>query len=290
MGRRIGACRLQNCDAITELSSRRAVQSAAIVTIPFLFVAAATGGALNAVAGGGSFLTLPALLYAGIAPVAANATSTLALWPGSLSSTVAYRRELTMSRQWLALLGAISLVGGLLGAILLVRTSDSSFMRLLPWLMLVAAATFTFGNRLRGAARESPADSVGRSGLASEPSRGRTTLLVVGLLQFVIAVYGGYFGGGQGIMMLATMSLAGMSNIHEMNGLKAALGTTINGIALVAFMAAGALSWGPGLAMAVGAAAGGYGAAALARRIDARIIRGVVIAIGWGMTIYFFVR
>lgn len=256
----------------------------------FLFVAAAVGGALNAVAGGGSFLTLPALLYAGIAPVTANATSTLALWPGSLSSTVAYRRELTMSRRWFVLLGTISLVGGLVGAILLVRTSDSSFMRLLPWLMLLAAATFTFGNRLRAAAGGRLAGPERFSASGPAPPMRSASVLVVAALQFVIAVYGGYFGGGQGIMMLATMSLVGMGNIHEMNGLKAALGTTINGVALVAFMVSGALSWGPGLAMAVGAAVGGYGAAALARRIDARIIRVVVIVVGWTMTLYFFVR
>src|SRR5262245_28770625 len=111
------------------------------------------GGALNAVAGGGSFLTLPALIFSGVSPVVANATSTLVFWPASLSSTVAYRRELRSSRQWLLLLGAASVVGGLAGALLLVRTSDEAFLRLLPWLMLVAAATFTFGQKLRPARR-----------------------------------------------------------------------------------------------------------------------------------------
>ena len=119
-----------------------------MLTSLFLFLVAALGGALNSVAGGGSFLTLPSLIYAGITPVAANATSTLAMWPGSVSSAFAYRREITTTTTPLArLLGAVSLVGGLLGALLLVRTSDTSFLRLLPWLMLVAAATFTFGGR-----------------------------------------------------------------------------------------------------------------------------------------------
>src|SRR2546430_1947529 len=113
--------------------------------IILLFFAAAVGGALNAVAGGGSFLTLPALIVAGVSPVVANATSTLALWPASISSTVAYRNEIKSSRRWMAVLGLTSVAGGLAGALLLVRTSDESFLRLLPWLMLIAAATFTFG-------------------------------------------------------------------------------------------------------------------------------------------------
>ena len=165
-----------------------------MITFFFLFVVAAIGGALNSVAGGGSFLTLPALLYAGVTPVAANATSTLAMWPGSVSSAIAYRRELKARMQWLVTLGVVSLVGGLLGAVLLVRTSDTSFMRLLPWLMLLAATTFTFGGQLATVA----------SPRASQPG-----FFMVALVQFFISVYGGYFGGGMGIMMLATFSLAG---------------------------------------------------------------------------------
>src|SRR6267154_2117400 len=114
-----------------------------------LFVVAAAAGAINSVAGGGSFLTLPTLLYAGVTPVVANATSTMAMLPGSVASAVAYRRELHVVRRWLMPLGLVSLVGGFLGGVLLVRTSDTSFMRLLPWLMLLAAVTFTFGDRVR---------------------------------------------------------------------------------------------------------------------------------------------
>src|SRR6266853_3951375 len=249
-----------------------------------LFFAAAVGGALNAVAGGGSFLTLPALIFAGIPPVVANATSTLALWPASLSSTVAYRRELRSSRQWLMVLGAASVVGGLAGALLLVRTSDDAFLRLLPWLMLVAAATFSFGQKLR------PAPKTG-----SEPSHPfehgatwRPALTGVVVAQFLIATYGGYFGGGMGIMMLATMALAGMTNIHEMNGLKSFLGVSINGLALATFIVSGAISWRYGLAIAFGATLGGYFTASFARTIDPRYVRWFVIVVGWGMTAYFF--
>lgn len=243
-----------------------------------LFLAGALGGALNAVAGGGSFITLPTLIFAGITPVTANATSTFALWPGSVSAAFAYRRDIRMKRQLLVVLIGVSLVGGLLGGLLLVRTSDTSFMRLLPWLMLVAAATFTFGNRITAAIHPAARRD------------GHTFAAWAVVLQFAIAIYGGYFGGGMGIMMLATFAVSGMTDIHEMNGVKSVLGAALNGIALVAFIAKGAITWLPGLAMMCGGIAGGYFGAALARRVDRRHIRTLVILIGWGMTVYFFVR
>ena len=236
-----------------------------------LFLAAAIGGALNAVAGGGSFLTLPALIVAGVSPVAANATSTLAFWPASLSSAFAYRGDIKTSRRWIAALGITSVAGGLAGALLLVRTSDSSFLRLLPWLMLTAAATFTFGHRLRRA-------------------HWHPGLAAVVVVQFFIATYGGYFGGGIGIMMLATMALVGMTNIHEMNGLKSFLGVSINAVALVTFILSGAITWKYGAMMAVGATLGGYSTAAFARKVDAKYVRTFVIVVGWGMTAYFFIK
>ena len=240
-----------------------------------LFIVAAVAGALNSVAGGGSFLTLPTLLYAGVTPVVANATSTMAMLPGSVSSAVAYRRELQGRAGWLVPLGAVSLVGGLFGGVLLVRTSDTSFMRLLPWLMLLAAVTFTFGDRIRRM-------------LSLDHLQGN--VLLVSVLQFVIAIYGGYFGGGMGMMMLASFALGGMLNIHEMNGLKTFLGVAVNLLALAEFIIRGVVAWGPGLIMVAGAIIGGYFGAVLARRIDPTLVRGVVIAIGWVMTIYFFIR
>ena len=162
----------------------------------FLFLAALLGGALNSVAGGGSFIVLPALLYAGVSPVSASATTTFVLWPASASSALTYRREIVAFRALPVLLGAVSVAGGLFGGFLLVRTSDVSFMRLLPWLMLLAAATVRFG----AASRTAPST---RSGFPAW----------VLLLQLVIAIYGGYLGGGIGIMMFATMPIAGMTNI-----------------------------------------------------------------------------
>ena len=241
----------------------------------FLFVVAAVAGAVNSVAGGGSFLTLPTLLYVGITPVVANATSTLAMLPGSVASAVAYRRELQGRAGWLVPLGIVSLVGGLLGAVLLVRTSDTSFMRLLPWLMLIAAVTFTFGDRVRRT-------------LSLDHLQGN--LLLIAAVQFVISIYGGYFGGGMGIMMLASFALGGMLDIHEMNGLKTFLGVAINLLALAEFIIKGIVAWGPGLIMIAGSIIGGYFGAVLARRIDPKWVRAFVIVSGWTMTGYFFIK
>lgn len=271
-----------------------------------LFVIAFVGGALNAVAGGGSFLTLPTLLYAGIPPVAANATSTFAMWPASVASAVAYRREILRARQWMLALGSVSLIGGLLGGLLLVRTSNESFIRLLPWLMLVAAATFSWGSRLTiwaRSRRQRAAASVGADGQWSIAGPGnqaslsgpataaaaRAPLWTL-LIQLVISTYGGYFGGGMGIMMLAALSIAGMQDMHEMNGLKTILAIAINGVALAAFVVSGAIAWVPGLVMAGGGIAGGYAGAALARRVPGVAVRAVVIVVAWGMTAYFFLR
>jgi hypothetical protein len=251
--------------------------------MPFLFLAAMIGGALNSVAGGGSFIALPALLYAGIPPVAANATTTMALWPGSVSSAIAYREHLTIPPRRLLVLSVASLAGGLLGALLLVRTSDSSFMRLLPWLMLAAAVTFTLGGR-----RKAPRTPAPASAAADHPMH--KNLVLVAILQLTIAIYGGYFGGGIGIMMLAALALAGMSDIHEMNGLKSILAAAINGIALVAFVLAGSVAWAPGLVMVGGGIIGGYAGASLARRVDRNHVRVFVTVVSWAMTIYFFVK
>ena len=250
----------------------------------YLFVVALFGGALNAVAGGGSFIGVPALLSAGIAPVAANATTTLAMWPGSLSSAIAYRQEIIRARHWLMTLGAASLAGGLVGGWLLIRTTDQRFLQLLPWLMLAAAVTFTLGGRV--------VDRLLRRAKADASTAGSAPRVPVWMLvfQFGIAIYGGYFGGGMGIMMLAAFSVAGMTDIHEMNGIKTLAAVAINGVALVEFIANGAIAWAPGLTMVGGAIIGGYYGAFLARRVSTGVVRAIVIVIAWTMTMYFFVK
>ena len=244
-----------------------------------LFAVALCAGAINSVAGGGSFLTLPTLLFAGVTPVVANATSTLAMWPGSLASAVAYRRELTATPvKWLVLLCAVSLVGGFVGAVLLVRTSDTSFMRLLPWLMLVAAVTFTFGGRLR----RTPAS-------LAPACRPRQHDRLVAVLQFVLVDLRRLLRRRHGHHDAGDFALAGMIDIHEMNALKTLLGVAINGLALLTFVVNGAIAWGPGLVMIAGAIVGGYfGAGARAHESIPKWVRLLVIVIGWTMTIYFF--
>jgi hypothetical protein len=239
-----------------------------------LFGAAALGGAVNSVAGGGSFIAFPALLFAGIPAVAANATNTVALWPASAASAIAYRRELANSGQALAPMGIASLVGGLAGSLLLLRTSDRTFVALIPWLLLFAATLFSFGGPI---AKRITADA-------------RAPLGVAVAAQVAISVYGGYFGGGIGIMMLAVLSLIGMTDIHRMNAVKAVLASLINGIAVAAFIVARAVAWTPGLIMVAGGVAGGYAGASMARRVSPRHVRAIVMGIAWSITAYFFVR
>ena len=244
-----------------------------LATGAFLFLAACAGGAINAVAGGGSFISFPALLFTGAAPIPANATNTIALWPGSAASALAYRRELHGVKRELAPLGSASLIGGLAGSLLLLRTPEHAFVLLIPWLLLFATALFSFGGALG-------ARVVG----------GRVPLPVATAVQVVISVYGGYFGGGMGIMMLAVLSVMGMTDIHRMNALKTVLAALANGVAVVAFVAAGAVDWARGVVMIAGGIAGGYAGAAIARRVDARRVRTLVLAIAWMMTAYFFAR
>jgi uncharacterized membrane protein YfcA len=244
------------------------------LTLVLLFFAAALGGALNAVAGGGSFIAFPALLFAGVLPVAANATNTVALWPGAVASAFAYRREMPSDRRVLLVLAGASLAGGAAGALLLLHTSESAFVALIPWLLLVATTLFTFGKRLT--ARFSGGAASGRA------------LVGIAVVQTCIAVYGGYFGGGMSILMLAALALAGMTDIHQMNALKTVLGAVINGIAVVLFVIAGAVAWKPGSVMIVGGIAGGYVGAALARRVDPKQVRKFVLVVAWALTVWFF--
>jgi uncharacterized protein len=255
------------------------------MTFPYiilLFVAAVLGGTLNSVAGGGTFITLPALIFTGVPPIAANVTSTVALWPGSVASTGAYRRELAaQQRGLLILLLGTSLIGGILGARLLLGTSQSAFVLLLPYLMLMATILFTISPYITKMLRARSTEKTQRTWL---------TWTVMAFAQFIIAIYGGYFGGGIGILMLATLAMMGMENIHEMNGVKTLLTTCINGAAMVTFIVHGAVFWPQAILMLVGAIVGGYGGAYYARKIEQKWIRIFVMVVGFSMTIYFFVR
>jgi uncharacterized membrane protein YfcA len=249
--------------------------------LALLFGAALLAGVINAVAGGGSFVSFPALLLAGVPPISANATNTTALWPGNAASVSAYRRELATQRRHLLVFGVLSLVGGLLGALLLLRTDDALFEQLIPFLLLAATVVFAASPRITRWAR-------GSQGAARKG--GPLQRVMVYALYLLVAVYGGFFGAGLGILTLAVLGLLGFENIHEMNALKTLQATLINGIAMVAFIVAGVIQWPLALLMAVGAIVGGYGGAAVARRLDPAWVRAVVIVISVTLTIYFFLN
>jgi uncharacterized protein len=177
-------------------------------------------------------------------------------------------------RRELVPLGIASVAGGLVGSVLLLRTSDRTFVLLIPWLLLLAASLFSFGGYVT----------------RRVSARAQASLRFAVIVQLVISLYGGYFGGGMGIMMLAVLSLLGMSDIHRMNALKTALATLINGIAVIAFILAGAVDWPPGAVMIVGGILGGYAGASVARKVSPARVRVVVLIVAWTMTAYFFWR
>ena len=250
-----------------------------IQALIILFVAGVLGGALNAVAGGGSFIAFPALLFTGVPPIPSNATNAFALWIGTTSSVRAYWKLLNISRRVLVPLLIASVVGGVIGAYLLLHTPAQTFLKVLPWLMLSATLLFIFGKKLVG---NRP------SALARDASTSALTMAVV--FELLLAVYGGYFGGGMGIMNLAMLAALGMTDIHAMNALKVVLSGVINGVAIVMFIAKGAIYWPQGIVMTVGAIVGGYSAAHYSQKLPQLWIRAFVIVVGTGMTIYFFVR
>lgn len=247
----------------------------------FLFLAAFLAGALNSVAGGGSFISFPALLLTHMAPIAANATNTAALWPGTVASTIAYRRELGgETRRALLPLVATCFVGGLLGAQILLHTPQATFLRLVPWLLLGATLLFVASNRITSWIRT----RTGRHGGSKFMTVG------VAISQLVVAVYIGYFGAGSGILILALLSLLGINNIHAMNGMKTVLVTVGNAVALVTFIVAKIIIWPQAILMLVGASLGGYGGAFFAQKMNPQHIRRTVIAVGFLMSFYFFIR
>ncbi|HWM93803.1 MAG TPA: sulfite exporter TauE/SafE family protein [Thermoanaerobaculia bacterium] len=232
-----------------------------------LVAAAFGGGAMNAMAGGGTILTFPVLVFLGMPAITANATSTVALLPGAAASMAGYRREVAQNRGWLKTLFLPSLIGGTLGSVLLLRTPEKTFEILAPVLILFATVLFM----VRGVLAR-------RFSLSSGPSTGRWVIAV--LLQLGVAVYGGYFGAGIGILMLALLGFLGLTDIHAMNGLKNFFGVCINGVAAAYFVLQGAVSWPEALILAVGATLGGYGGARFARIIGQEKARAAVVVIG----------
>ena len=237
-----------------------------------LMVAAAAAGAINAVAGGGTLVTFPVLLLFGTGPVVANATSTLALVVGTAGSQFGYRGQLAAVKPWLRRFVPASLLGGLLGGMLLTRTGNESFAKLVTVLILFATCLFLAQGMFRRMA-----------GFGDEPggvTRQRHVWAAV-CFQFAVAVYGGFFGAGIGILMLASLGFLGLTDIHEMNGLKTILGALINLVAALWFIAAGLIDWPRALIMTIGALGGYFCGAHFAQRIPQRGVRRLITAIGF---------
>lgn len=234
-----------------------------------VFVASILGGMVNAVAGGGTLLTFPVLILVGVPPITANATNTVGLLPGSLAGAIGFRRDIGAARRWLVLLIGPAIAGGVVGAFLLLRTPVALFDVIAP--ILVLAATVLL------AVQEPLSRRLGR-GRSERPSTSWIAAAIAG--QLVVAVYGGFFGAGIGILMLAALGLLGLDDIHEMNGLKNVFSVCIYAAAAIYFAASGAVAWLAAGLMATGSLAGGLWGARLAHRFGRRFVRRAVVTIG----------
>ena len=234
-------------------------------------------GAMNAIAGGGTFLSFPALLAIGLPPVTANASNSVALWPASLASAWAYRRELARYRQHLPRLTLAAFVGGALGGGLLLVTSNALFARLVPWLLLTATLLFALAPRinrwLEARRRAGPRQALGWGGT---------------LFQLLVSVYGGFFGAGMGIVMIAAIAMQGIEDLNEINALKNWLSAVIYSVAALTFTLGGAVSWPHTLVVLLAAAVGGYLAGYVARRLPAIWLRRFILLMGTALTLYYF--
>jgi uncharacterized membrane protein YfcA len=253
------------------------------VTYLLLMASALAAGVVNALAGGGTLLTFPTLLGV-VSPVMANGTSTVALVPGSLASAWGYRNELGKVGRWPYLLVVPSLVGGFVGTVLVTDLPEEYFRRLIPWLILTATLLFLVQPLMIRLARrdsgEPPSDHP------------RTVAALAGLVvaQSAIAVYGGYFGAGIGILMLSALGLMGVTDIHEMNAVKTLLAFCINLTSAALFIIKGKVDWPFALAMMLAAIVGGYVGASVGRRLNKNLVRWIVIAIGFGLAANYFWR
>jgi uncharacterized membrane protein YfcA len=248
----------------------------------FLLIAAGIAGALNAVAGGGSFISFPALLFIRIPAVAANATNTVALWPGLAASTLAYLKRLNAPLRVLVPLLVTSIAGGWAGALLLLKTPQHTFLRLVPWLLLGGTLLFAFGNSIRSIA--------GKTAVVDDLRKiSWQAILVTSIAELLVSVYGGYFGAGIGFVTLAMLSMLGMRDIHAMGAIRTLLAVAINAAAVITFIVAGAVLWPQCAVMVAGSLVGGWFGARYAQKADPGKMRAVVIGVGLLMSAYFFV-
>lgn len=245
--------------------------------IALVGIAAFCAGAMNSVAGGGTFFSFPALLAAGVPPVVANASNSVALWPASLSGAWAYRTELARYKRYLLPMGIVSFIGGIGGGLLLLSTKDATFSRLIPWLLLFATVLFAFSGKI---------SALLRGAHAARPGNSRTSLAG----QAVVSVYGGFFGAGMGILMLASLAMSGHDDVHEINAIKNLLSAVIYSVTVLTFVIAGAVSWPHTMVMLATATIGGYWGASIARKIPAVWLRRFIIAVGFTLTVFYFYK
>ena len=246
----------------------------------WLITAAFLAGLMNAVAGGGSFLLFPAMLSMGMLPIQANATNTVALWPGQLSSVAAYRDDLRRNLRLSLFLVVAGLLGGAAGAVILLRTPQRTFLHMVPWLLLIAAGIFALSNPVLRWIQK-------RKSAMAPPSRPPRTLPLF-VASMLVCFYIGYFGAGAGFLLLTLFSLSGRQDIHEINALKVVATTPANGIAFVIFALRGQVVWHYCLLAMLLSAIGGYSSARLARRVPQPVLRALVVLIGVGMAAWFF--
>lgn len=258
--------------------------SVSLPKIAMLCVAAAMAGIVNSIAGGGTLLTFPALAWvlgpSAAAAVIANATSTIAVFPGSVASTWGYRRELVGMKSWILPLIIPSLVGSAIGTCLVAQRDPKEFLFLVPWLILMATTLFLLQPAI------TKWTGIGK------PHATPSTLSHYGILsfQFLIALYGGYFGAGIGILMLSSLALMGISDIHRMNSIKTLLASTINSVSVALFIWYDKVDWSLAVPMILASISGGFFGAVVARRLNKNIVRYIVIAIGIVLSAYYFIR
>jgi uncharacterized membrane protein YfcA len=245
-----------------------------------LFTAGFMGGILNSIAGGGSFITFPALLFFGVPPISANATNTFASCAGYLSGTYAFRKDLQAHKKELPLIITVSLTGGIVGAWLLLQTPEATFREIIPWLLLFATLLFIFGAKLNGTLKQ----------FASRHQHASFTgHLLLFLLLLGICIYGGFFNAGLGIIVLSYLALAGYSDINTMNGIKLLVSSTISLIAIAIFIYNGVIAWQEGISVLMGTLVGGYVAAHVSRKLSQKHIRAFIVMVSCGITFYFFI-
>ncbi|MBS3647930.1 sulfite exporter TauE/SafE family protein [Pseudaminobacter sp. 19-2017] len=246
-----------------------------IAEILLLAVAGFGGGAINAVAGGGTFLTFGAMTLAGVPPISANATSSIVQFPGYVTSTHAYWRDIKTFWREALVLAALSAVGALAGALILLALDNPSFRAMVPWLLIAATALFAAGPWLKPKPR--PGEAAKVNSLASS------------VAQFLTAIYGGFFGAGMGVMMLASLGLTQSGDYHRLNALKNMLAVVIAAVAILVFVSGGVVAWPEALVMIPAVALGGYAGVWAARRVPQAVMRGIVIAVGLLLAAYYFV-